>query len=76
MLKKLFCFHDYKIILDHYSMHVWSYEEFPNNKVYRYEYSYCIVECKKCGKRRANYKIIDVNHPDRHTGRTMYIGLI
>jgi len=75
MLKKLFCFHDYQIILDQNSMHVWSYEDFQTNKVYRYEYSYCAVICSKCGKYRDNYKIEDKNHPDRHSDRTVYIDI-
>lgn len=72
---KLFCFHDYKILNGMYTTHVWSVEQFPQNCVYRYEYSYCVVKCDKCGKKRANYKMTDINHPTRHSPNTLYIDI-
>lgn len=72
----IFCFfHDYKIIDYNNTIHVWSVEQFPSNPVYRYEYTYYYVKCDKCGKRRANYKLRDINHPDRHSKNSLYIDM-
>lgn len=56
-----------------YTTHYWSVEKTPTNNVYRYEYSKCGVICTKCKKRRANYKMIILDHGDRYSPNAWFI---
>lgn len=72
---KFFCWHNFVVYNDMYTVHVWSVETFPQNCVYRYEYSYCVVICTKCSKRKANHKVKILDHGDRHSKNVIFIDI-
>lgn len=72
---KWFCRHNFVIYNDMYTVHVWSVESFPQNNVYRYEFSYCVVHCPKCGKYKVNHKMKLLDHGSKNSKNVKFVDI-